>query len=593
MKSLKPLYPYIRRHRWSIGGGILFVLAANVVSPIVPVIVGEVVNLAEHRRIDSNGLFVFSVLAICVAGISACFLFLMRRVLIDVSRDVEYEFRNDFFAKLQKLDAAFFDSHNTGDLMSRATNDMDALRMLIGPAVMYSANTMMSLPMRLIWMFALDWKLTVVSIIPLLSLPPLVRHLGAKTHALSRFQQDSFGDLTTMVQENLSGVRVVQAYRQEKHEEQKFLKRNDDYIRRSLDLAAVQAVFFPIIRLVVGIGYAVLLTYGGIQVINNQLEVGTLLSFFILFSMLVWPLIAAGWVVNLIQRGIASLDRIREIMETNPTVIDAPPMAAADAPQSLAIEVRDLTFKYEGTERPQLSNINITVPEGRTLGIIGPVGSGKSTLVHLLGRLYPVSRGMIFIGGRDINDWPIEELRKRISFVFQETFLFSDTIEWNIRFGASMTTPDANIIDAAKRAQVSGDIEQFPNKYQTVLGERGVNLSGGQKQRVSIARAIARDSRILVLDDSLSAVDTHTEEAILRDLRDIMKGRTTFLISHRISTISLADEIIVLQEGRITQRGTHEELLAVPGLYRELYKRQQTEAEIEQLDSQVGEVAPA
>ncbi|MEO8376222.1 MAG: ABC transporter ATP-binding protein [Candidatus Sumerlaeota bacterium] len=593
MKSLKPLYPYIRRHQWSIVAGIVFVFAANTLSPVIPVIVGQAVNLAEHQRIDTKGLFTFAVLAVCISAIAACFLFLMRRVLIDISRDVEYEFRNDFFAKLQKLDSTFFDGNNTGDLMSRATNDMDALRMLIGPGVMYSANTLMSLPMRLIWMFALDWKLTVVSIIPLLALPPLVRHLGAKTHTLSRFQQDSFGDLTTTVQENLSGIRVVKAYRQENYEESKFLDRNDDYIKRSLDLALVQSVFFPIIRLVVGVGYALLLTYGGIQVIHNQLEVGTLLSFFILFSMLVWPLIAAGWVVNLIQRGIASLDRIRAIMEWKPTVIDASAIPVSEIPKSLAIDIRDLTFQYEGTTQPQLSNISLQIPEGHTLGIIGPVGSGKSTLVHLLGRLYPVSRGMIFIGGRDINDWPIDDIRKCISFVFQETFLFSDTIEWNIRFGANPDTPDEKMLDAARRAQVAADIELFPQKYQTVLGERGVNLSGGQKQRVSIARAIARDSRILVLDDSLSAVDTHTEEAILRDLRDIMKGRTTFLISHRISTVSLADEIIVLKEGCIAQRGTHEELVSSPGLYRELYRRQQTEAEIERLDATLGEVAPA
>ncbi len=584
MKSLKPLYPYIRRHRWSLIFGVVFVFATNLLSPLVPVIVGQAVNLAENRKIDGEALFLFGVLAVTVAGLAGCFLFLMRRVLIDISRDVEYEFRNDLFAKLQRLDSTFFDANNTGDLMSRATNDMDALRMLIGPGVMYTANTLMSLPLRLFWMFILDWKLTFVCIIPMLGLPPLVRYFGAKTHKYSRLQQDSFGDLTTTVQENLAGIRVVKAYRQEGAEIDKFLARNDDYITKSMELARIQALFFPSIRLLVGTGYALLLSYGGYQAIHGELEVGTLLTFIILFSMLVWPLIAAGWVVNLIQRGIASLDRINVVMEWKPRVED-PAVAASADEAGTGISIRGLNFQYEGTTGPQLMDISLEVPAGKTIGIVGPVGSGKSTLVHLLARLYPVDRGMISIGGRDINDWPLAEIRKRIAFVFQETFLFSDTIEWNIRFGAPDNAPFSDVERAAKMAHVDHDIMEFPKKYSTVLGERGVNLSGGQKQRVAIARAICRDADILILDDSLSAVDTHTEEAILGNLRGVMKDRTTFLISHRISTVSVADEIIVIERGRVTQRGTHEELVSVPGLYATLHRKQQAEAEIEQFDT--------
>jgi ATP-binding cassette subfamily B multidrug efflux pump len=584
LKSLKPLYPYIRRHRWSLIFGVVFVFATNLLSPLVPVIVGQAVNLAENRKIDGEALFLFAVLAVTVAALAGCFLFLMRRVLIDISRDVEYEFRNDLFAKLQRLDSTFFDANNTGDLMSRATNDMDALRMLIGPGVMYTANTLMSLPLRLFWMFVLDWKLTFVCIIPMLGLPPLVRYFGAKTHKYSRLQQDSFGDLTTTVQENLAGIRVVKAYRQEGAEIDKFLARNDDYITKSMELARIQALFFPSIRLLVGTGYALLLSYGGYQAIHGELEVGTLLTFIILFSMLVWPLIAAGWVVNLIQRGIASLDRINVVMEWKPRVED-PAVAASADEAGTGISIRGLNFQYEGTTGPQLMDISLEVPAGKTIGIVGPVGSGKSTLVHLLARLYPVDRGMISIGGRDINDWPLGEIRKRIAFVFQETFLFSDTIEWNIRFGAPDNAPFSDVERAAKMAHVDHDIMEFPKKYSTVLGERGVNLSGGQKQRVAIARAICRDADILILDDSLSAVDTHTEEAILGNLRGVMKDRTTFLISHRISTVSVADEIIVIERGRVTQRGTHEELVSVPGLYATLHRKQQAEAEIEQFDT--------
>jgi ATP-binding cassette subfamily B protein len=316
--------------------------------------------------------------------------------------------------------------------------------------------------------------------------------------------------------------------------------------------------------------------------------VGTLIAFLLLFSQLVWPLIAAGWVVNLIQRGIASMERVNMIIDAQPMVV---PPAEPRVAKDLTIELKHLTFRYDGTERDQLSDLSLVVPPGRTIGIVGPVGSGKSTLVHLLARFYPVPRGMMTIGGVDINDWPLEELRRRVGFVFQETFLFSDTIGWNIRFGASDDTAQEVVERAAHRAQVHQSIVEFPRGYDTVLGERGVNLSGGQKQRVAIARAIVKDADILVLDDSLSAVDTHTEEAILGELREYMAGKTTFIISHRISTVALADEIIVIIDGRIAQRGSHSELISQPGLYGELHRRQLTEAAVEAYDDEATEVA--
>ncbi len=587
MRTLSSLLPYVRRHAWAIVFGILFVFLANSLALTVPIIIGQTVNLIEEGRIHPDNLFHLAFLAVCVAGVAACFRFLMRRVIIDISREVEYEFRNDFFRKLQSLDPSFFDARNTGDLMSRATNDTDALRMLMGPGVMYTANTIFSLPIALTAMLWLDWRLTLVCMAPMLVLTPLVRYFGTRTHRMSRLQQDSFGELTTTVQENLAGIRVVKAYRQEDFELRKFLERNDDYIDKSLELARLQAMFFPSIRLLVGFGFTVLLLYGGHRIIQGHLEVGTLLSFLLLFGMIVWPLIAAGWVINLIQRGIASLERINAILESVPSVTEPEDGAAVvveAGPPS--IELRSLTFQYEGTLWPQLKDIDLHAPPGKTVGIVGPVGAGKSTLVNLLSRFYPVPRGMIFFGGKDINDWPLSELRRRISFVFQETFLFSDTIGWNIRFGSADNTPQDLVEEAAEIAQVHSDIGDLPRNYSTVLGERGVNLSGGQRQRVAIARALMRQADILVLDDTLSAVDTHTEEAILGELRRIMERKTTFLISHRLSTVATADEILVLDEGRIIQRGTHNELNAQPGWYSEMYSRQLSERAIEDYDEE-------
>lgn len=579
MKPLRSLYPYLVRYKWHFLWGLVFVLVTNALSIQIPILIGRLVDQVEQFRITRPELGHLIVLLVCLAGLAGCFRFLMRRVLIDASRDIEYEFRNDLFQKLERLDPTFFDANNTGDLMSRATNDMDGVRMLLGPAIMYSANTIFGLPLFLGAMLMLNWQLTIVALLPLLALTPMVRHFTRQTHKWFKAQQESFGELTTMVQENLAGIRVVKAYQREDYEREKFLQRNDVYIHNSLSLARVQGVFFPLIGVLVGFGFALLLLYGGFLIIEEAMEVGTLVSFIMLFGMLVWPLIAAGWVINIIQRGIASLERINVILDAQPRVADVEPgedFAALD----MSMSIRGLTFQYEGTDQPQLAGIDIEVPQGRTIGIVGPVASGKSTLIHLLARFYPVERGKIIVGGRDINDWPLSELRRRIAFVFQETFLFSDTIGWNIRFGVGDDAPEDAVSQAAARAQVHDNIIEFPSAYDTVLGERGVNLSGGQKQRVALARAILKNADVLVLDDSLSAVDTHTEEAILRELKEIMRERTTFLISHRISTVALADEIIVLQEGRITQRGRHEDLIATPGLYQELHRKQVSEEEV-------------
>jgi ATP-binding cassette subfamily B multidrug efflux pump len=431
-------------------------------------------------------------------------------------------------------------------------------------------------------MIALDWQTTLVGLAPMVLMPFIVKFFGAKMHGYAREQQDRLGDMTTFVQETLSGIRVIKAYSREDIYAQGFGKENDAFVTASLKYAYIQTLFFPAIRFTVGLGLLGILLVGGNRIVAGTMQIGDLVSLVLYFSMLVFPFIAAGWVINIFQRAAAALDRLNEVFKTQPMVVDV--VSAVErpfqVPARLDIEITHLSFTYDGANQPALQNVSLSIPEGTRVGIVGRVGSGKSTLVHLLLRLYPVERGMIRIGGIDLNDWPLAELRRVVGIVFQETILFSDTIAENIRFGALKELAQPDVERFATIADVHKDISGFPKGYETLLGERGINLSGGQKQRVSLARTISRDSRVLILDDSLSAVDTHTEEAILRELGEVMNQRTTFLISHRLSTVAPCDVIIVLERGSIIQQGTHEELLQQEGLYRELYDKQQLEAEV-------------
>ncbi len=584
MKSFRPLYSYVRRYRWRFAWGILFVLLANVLGVQVPKVVGDGINVVVAHASRMTDLGWVGIYIVVLAGLAGAFRYLMRRVLIDTSRDMEYDFRNDIYRHLQRLDSSFYDGHSTGDVMARMTNDIDIVRMMIGPAIMYTANTIFTLPLVLGYMLKLDWRTTLAGLAPMILLPPVVKMFGNRMHKVSRAQQDQMAELTTFVQESLAGMRVIKAYGQEVHTSERFGVENGNYIDKSLQLARIQASFFPAIRLVTGLGMLMILYIGARRIIAEAMDYGTLVSLVMMFGMLIWPLIAAGWVINLYQRGAASMDRINEMLSTEPLVKNSDRAQTFTMPDRLDIEFRDVTFTYQGATFPALRNVTMTIPEGRTLGIIGRVGAGKSTFVHLLLRLYPVDAGQIYIGGIDINDWPLEELRRAVGIVFQETFLFSETIADNVRFGALGELTDEDIVTATTKADVHKDIAEFPKQYETMLGERGINLSGGQKQRLSLARALVRDARVMILDDSLSAVDTHTEEAILSSLKNVMQGRTTLLISHRISTVALADEIIVFEDGAITQRGAHDALTAQPGLYADLYRKQLLEEEVEALE---------
>lgn len=584
MKALLDLLPFARRYKWRFLFGILFVLAANALAVQIPSIVGHAVNsIATGTGRDLIGGTMVFLLA--VAGLGACFRYLMRRVLIDTSRDIEFDFRNAVYRKLQSLDSTFYDGNSTGDIMSRTTNDIDALRMVIGPAIMYTANTVFTLPMVLAFMLSTDWATTLAGLSPMLLMPVAVKAFGSRLHDRSREQQDQLGDLTTFAQENLAGVRVLKAYAQEETATRRFEGQNQLYIDKSMALAKVESFFFPTIRVLAGSGALAILYVGARRIIGGAMTYGDLVSLVMYFSMLVWPLVAMGWVINLFQRAGASMDRLNEILRAESKVNDAPQAAAFRRPDRLDIEFRDVTFTYAGALHPALRGVSATIPQGRSLGIVGRVGSGKSTLVHLLLRLYPVEDGKIFVGGTDINHWPLAELRRTVGIVFQETFLFSETIGENIRFGALKELSDEEVEALAKKAGVHDDIAGFPKGYETLLGERGINLSGGQKQRVSLARSLARDPAVLILDDSLSAVDTHTEERILGELRGAMRERTTLMISHRISTVAMCDEIIVLEDGAVTQRGTHAALTAQPGLYAELHRRQLLEEEVEAVEA--------
>ena len=592
-KNLRPLVPYLKRYRSGLSWGGLCVLLNNGVWILFPQVLRRAVN-DLHSGVTRQKLLTYSLLILAIALIKGIFQFLTRWVLIGISRDIEFDLRNDLFAHLERLSYSYYQRNRTGDIMARATNDLNAVRNLLGPAIMYSANTFVFTAGALGFMLAISPKLTLYAFLPLPIASIVIQYFGRRIHERFERIQAMFSDISARAQENFSGARVIRAYVQEQAEIAAFENANQEYIRRSLGLVRLMGMLWPTLELMLGAAVVIVLWLGGREVLLGKISVGDFVAFNTYMVQLTWPVIALGWVINIFQRGTASMVRIQEILSQQPEIADetaialnngatgAPPVhPTADADLLGEIEFRNLNFAYNGTS--VLKDINLRIPAGSSLAIVGPTGSGKTTLVNLIPRIYDAEPGTVLIDGRPIRQFPLDSLRRHIGFVPQETFLFSDTIRENIAFGIAQEDGEANPGDikaAADAANIAQDIESFPEGYNTTVGERGITLSGGQKQRTAIARALLRSPRILILDDALSSVDTHTEDKILNHLRVIMRGRTTIFISHRVSTVRNADSIAVLHQGRIVELGTHDQLIARNGYYTDLYNKQLLEEEL-------------
>jgi ATP-binding cassette, subfamily B, multidrug efflux pump len=514
-----------------------------------------------------------------VSGTKAIFQFLIRWVLIGVSREIEFDLRNDLFKHLEGLSHSFYQRTRTGDIMAKATNDLNAVRMLLGPGFMYTANTVVFTAFALGFMLHISHRLTFYAFLPLPVVSIVIQYFGRRIHERFERIQAMFSEISARAQENFSGVRIIRAYAQEEAEIATFETANREYIARSLTLVRLMGMLWPTLETMLGLAIVLVLWLGGREVLLGRMTVGQFTAFNTFMVQLTWPVIALGWVINIFQRGTASLGRISQLMEEKPEIVDAPNVHAPSSGEQLTgdIEFRNLQFSYDGT--PVLHDINLRIPAGSSLAIVGPTGSGKTTLVSLIPRIYDVEAGMVLIDGKSVREYPLAFLRRNIGFVPQETFLFGETIRENIAFGVPDAT-DQDVRWAAAAANIATEIEDFPEQYKTIVGERGITLSGGQKQRTAIARALIRNPRILVLDDALSSVDTQTEDKILNHLREVMQGRTTIFISHRVSTVRNADRIAVLHSGRIVELGTHEELIARNGYYSDLYNKQLLEEEL-------------
>jgi len=583
-KNLRPLLPYLKKYRWSYVLGTVCVFLNNGTWVLFPQVLYRAID-ALKLGVTFEKLRDYSLLLIAVALVKGIFQFLTRWVVIGVSREIEFDLRNDLFRHLETLSYSYYQRTRTGDIMARATNDLNAVRMLLGPAIMYSANTIVFTAGALAFMLKLSPRLTMYAFLPLPIVSIVVQYFGKRIHERFERIQAMFSEISARAQENFSGARVIRAYVQERAEITAFEGANKEYIGRSLKLVRLMGMLWPTLETMLGLAIVLVLWLGGREVLLGRITLGQFVAFNTYMVQLTWPIIALGWVINIFQRGTASMGRINQILVEQPEITDTPQaaaMGAADRVPPLAgeIEFRNLDFSYNGTA--VLKDVNLRIPAGTSLAIVGPTGSGKTTLVSLIPRIHDAAPGGVFIDGRPIADYPLEALRREIGFVPQETFLFSDTIRENIAFGVE-EIGDREISEAAAGANIAGDIESFPERYATLVGERGITLSGGQKQRTAIARAIIRNPRILVLDDALSSVDTHTEDKILNHLREIMQGRTTIFISHRVSTVRNADQIAVIHGGRIVELGSHDELIARGGYYTDLYNKQLLEEELSEV----------
>jgi ATP-binding cassette subfamily B multidrug efflux pump len=584
LKHLRPLWPYLRNYRGTLLLGFICVLLTNGIWVLFPQVIRRATDVLNGIGSGNAGdirrqLLTFALLLLAIAFSKGIFQFLTRWLVIGVSRDIEYDLRNDVFRHLESLSLSYYQKNRTGDIMARATNDLNAVRMLLGPAIMYSANTLVFTIAALIFMWHTSHRLTLYTFVPLPLASVAIQYFGRKIHERFEKIQAQFSEISARAQENFSGARVIRAYAQEESEVALFETSNLEYVNRALPLARLTGMLWPSLELMLGLGVVMAFWLGGREVALHKISAGDFVAFLTYIVQLTWPIIALGWVINIFQRGTASMGRLNEILVAQPDITDAlvAPNLRTRETIAGALEFRNLSFSYNGV--PVLHNINLHIPEGSSLAVVGPTGSGKTTLVNLIPRIYDATSGALLVDGLPVHEYPVEMLRRNVGFVPQETFLFSDTVRENIAFGVEGAT-DEQVRAAAEAANIAGDIEEFPEGYSTLVGERGITLSGGQKQRTAIARAIIRNPRVLILDDALSSVDTYTEEKILNHLRQIMRGRTTIFISHRVSTVRNADRIAVLHEGRIVELGTHDELLRRDGYYTELYNKQLLEEEL-------------
>jgi ATP-binding cassette subfamily B protein len=578
MTPTRRLLAYVGRYRTAFTLGFLCIVATTAVSLAGPWVLKYAIDDLT-ARVTAAKLAFYGGALLGLAAVGGVFRFFQRRIIIGASRDIEFDLRNDFFARLQLFEPAYFHRNRTGDLMSRATNDLNAVRMMIGPAVMYLSNTVLTFVTVIVLMLSLNRRLTLLSLIPLPILSVAVYFFGAVIHRRFDRIQDQLSTISAVTQEALAGVRVVRAYRQEGFEIERFRAANEEYLQRNRKLIRVEGAFFPIMGLLMGIGALLVLWLGSRDVIEGRMTIGELVAFNSYLMMLAWPMIAFGWVTNLLQRGTASWKRMLDVLTAEPAITDTGASAQVTSRDEILgdIEFRDLTFAYG--DKVVLRRISARLPAGSTTAIVGATGSGKSTLLNLLPRLNDPPPGTVFIDGIDIRDMPLAVLRTSIGFVAQEPFLFSASIADNIGFGVPAASRE-QIEQAAHVSRLDKDLADFPKGYDTVVGERGITLSGGQKQRTAIARAVITDPKILILDDALSAVDTYTEEEILARLAGVMRSRTTIIVSHRVSTVRNADQILVLDDGAIVERGTHDQLVARNGVYAELYRKQLLEEEL-------------
>lgn len=567
--------PYLWRYRRGLALGLAALVLKDLAAAALPLMIRSGID-SITRGFSLETLLRFCVFLVGLSAVKGLFQYWMRVILISISRDIEYDLRNDLFAHLVSLSPDFYSRTRTGDIMARATNDLNAVRMMLGPGLMYWTETVLTLVLAMAVMMSVDWQLTLMALLPAPLVSVAVFHFGRVIHERFERIQGMFSDISSRVQENLAGVRVIRAYVQEEAELRQFEKLNRDFIDQNLRLARTSGLFMPLLQVLIGLTFLIVLWAGGARLLAGQLSLGSFVMFSTYMGMLIWPMIAMGWVVNLMQRGSASLGRISQILSERPSIAEPP--APRPVPAQVDIEFRDTRVAYP--TGVALDRIHLTIRYGQTVAIVGHTGSGKSTLVRLIPRLMDPTSGSVLLGGIDLRELSPAELRRRIGLVPQETFLFSATLAENIAFGVENATEE-QIRRAAELAGLGPDLAALPNGLQTMVGERGITLSGGQKQRAAIARAILRDPEILILDDALSSVDTLTEESILNGLAGVMRGRTTVLISHRVSTVRQADRIIVLDRGRIVEQGTHSELIGAGGYYADLYQKQLLEEELE------------